>query len=84
MSMSPIMHPRVKEVRTDLGGSSRRGKVFFLCLVYIIYQITDRRANEILNISELCLLKLYSHLDFLQAMGKYFVLNVVALSSLEH
>lgn len=26
MPLSPIIHPRVKEVRTDLGGSLRRGK----------------------------------------------------------
>lgn len=36
MPISPIVHPRVKEVRTDLGGSLRRGMfkvphIFWMC-----------------------------------------------------
>ena len=48
MPISPLVHPRVKEVRTDLGGSLRRGMfkvthVFWMCdFIYLVLVSVDQ------------------------------------------
>lgn len=48
MPISPIIHPRVKEVRTDLGGSLRRG-MFKVSDMILMYEFGERGFRLLYN-----------------------------------